>query len=288
MTNSTQKIDKRLFIVGCSRSGTTLLQGLLAGHPRIHTFPETSFFVNAIGIKRRPLTSIGLSTKQAHWAMERFLRRIDREELISSFPYQPIFIRNAIGSFIDILDKLSIEAKKDIWVEKSPMHIRFIPYIVKYVDDFSIIHIIRDGRDVVASMYDRAVKIPEFFSKQKNLKYNAEYWNKYIKVSRKFINKPNHHFVFYDQLIEDTPSTLKSLCNNIEIEYDPKIERMTKTAKELLEINEMKWYGRLESPKIVESKFQKHFDEKTRDEITKSLKLDIIDELKEKVFKKLN
>ncbi|MGL6135938.1 MAG: sulfotransferase, partial [Planktothrix sp.] len=34
----------RLFLVGCPRSGTTLLQSLLAAHSQIASFPESQFF----------------------------------------------------------------------------------------------------------------------------------------------------------------------------------------------------------------------------------------------------
>ncbi|NJL67494.1 MAG: sulfotransferase [Microcoleus sp. SM1_3_4] len=35
---------KRIFLVGCPRSGTTILQSLLASHPEIISFPESKFF----------------------------------------------------------------------------------------------------------------------------------------------------------------------------------------------------------------------------------------------------
>jgi hypothetical protein len=35
----------RLFLVGCPRSGTTLLQSLLAAHPQIASFPESHFLL---------------------------------------------------------------------------------------------------------------------------------------------------------------------------------------------------------------------------------------------------
>src|SRR5579859_2592257 len=35
---------RRSFIVGCPRSGTTIVQALLARHPAIYTLPETAFF----------------------------------------------------------------------------------------------------------------------------------------------------------------------------------------------------------------------------------------------------
>ena len=37
----------RAFIVSCPRSGTTLLQSLLAAHSDIHSFPESNFFALA-------------------------------------------------------------------------------------------------------------------------------------------------------------------------------------------------------------------------------------------------
>src|SRR5271167_4804558 len=40
----TPEIAGRLFVVGCPRSGTTLLQSLLAAHPSVHSFPETAVF----------------------------------------------------------------------------------------------------------------------------------------------------------------------------------------------------------------------------------------------------
>ena len=32
------------FLVGCPRSGTTLLQSLIASHPQVYSLPETNFF----------------------------------------------------------------------------------------------------------------------------------------------------------------------------------------------------------------------------------------------------
>ena len=37
----------RAFLIGCPRSGTTLLQSLLFSHPDVISFPETFFFVHA-------------------------------------------------------------------------------------------------------------------------------------------------------------------------------------------------------------------------------------------------
>ncbi|MEM9163612.1 MAG: sulfotransferase, partial [Cyanobacteria bacterium P01_F01_bin.4] len=46
-SDSKKQIGK-FFVVGCSRSGTTLLQSLLASHPEIISFPESKFFVDLV------------------------------------------------------------------------------------------------------------------------------------------------------------------------------------------------------------------------------------------------
>ncbi|HUR06227.1 MAG TPA: sulfotransferase, partial [Nonomuraea sp.] len=37
--------DRPIFVVGCPRSGTTMLQLMLHSHPRIAVAPETRFLV---------------------------------------------------------------------------------------------------------------------------------------------------------------------------------------------------------------------------------------------------
>ena len=46
-------IEKRVFLVGCPRSGTTLLQSMLHAHPSIYSLPETKFFHVLIGFDMR-------------------------------------------------------------------------------------------------------------------------------------------------------------------------------------------------------------------------------------------
>ena len=50
---------------------------------------------------------------------------------------------------------------KTIWLEKSPDHLRYIDQIEKLVDEAKFIHILRNGFDNIASIYDLAGKYPE-------------------------------------------------------------------------------------------------------------------------------
>jgi hypothetical protein len=71
----------RILIGGCSRSGTTFLQGLLARHPRIFTFPETGVFLKALGMRGTllPWARIGLTLGKERKALAKLLDRVAQE-----------------------------------------------------------------------------------------------------------------------------------------------------------------------------------------------------------------
>ena len=56
---------QRIFLVGCPRSGTTLLQSLLAAHPDITSFPESHFFRHLIDNRRWLHRTFGIASKRA-------------------------------------------------------------------------------------------------------------------------------------------------------------------------------------------------------------------------------
>lgn len=61
-----------MFVVGCSRSGAALVQRMLASLTRVHSFPETSFFINGVGHVGRPVSALGLPRGRERWAVARF------------------------------------------------------------------------------------------------------------------------------------------------------------------------------------------------------------------------
>ena len=129
-------IDKRLFLVGASRSGTTILQALIASHPEIHSFPETSFFILAIGeasVWRQRFARLGLATGKERWAIHRFLRQIERQDLFPLVSKRPLLLRTAVDGFTHVLDFLTLEEDRSMWVEKSPLHFYYINFIQEYV-----------------------------------------------------------------------------------------------------------------------------------------------------------
>ncbi|MGK7921572.1 MAG: sulfotransferase, partial [Trichodesmium sp.] len=197
------KIKTRIFLVGCPRSGTTLLQSLLAAHPDIASFPE-SHVCPAIFLDRSPKRQkFRLVSKFAYGKLEKFLREISQEEMKQYLPKFGLFPSQYAYSFIKILDILTEQQNKTIWLEKTPGHIRYINYLEKWVKNVKFIHIIRNGADVVASLFEVTNQHPKVWSGGWNIDKCIQQWIEDVSLTQSHLSKSNHTLVEYEKLVEN-------------------------------------------------------------------------------------
>lgn len=143
------------FIVGCPRSGTTLLQTLLDAHPHIAIPPESHLFVRFTAMMQCEAlfeTENGEKT---------FVKALLRDGWIKLFQLQiePDEFLNRLGGpkrtpreMIFLLFRLYAEKQGKLrWGEKTPAHVFYLAQIKKLFPEAKIIHLVRDGRDVVES-----------------------------------------------------------------------------------------------------------------------------------------
>lgn len=204
---------KRFFLVGCPRSGTTILQSLLAAHPEINSFPETKIFQYALWE--------GFRHKLPERLRQFFCHEIMRPELLEGFKVNQT-IEEKVNWFVSVLDLLTLEENKNIWLEKTPEHIFFIPGIEKFVSDAKFIHVTRNGLDTVASLWE-ATHMTEnhLWGGQWTLDYCIKRWKDSIKITEKYVENKQHLVVEYEQLITDKVTVLLKCCSFIGVKYDP-------------------------------------------------------------------
>jgi len=279
---SNTNITKRIFLVGCSRSGTTLLQAMLASHTNIYSLPETSYFIHAVGQKRLPLARLGIATPHAKKSMQRIMRNLvinnNHQQYLSNSP----FLKKQINIFQSFLDDRTIDNKRSIWLEKSPMHIRYIDLINKYIKHNQVIHIIRDGRDVVASLYDRAVKYPKF-KKQKDIDKLISLWNECILISAKYLQTESQPIITYESIIQNPEAGLKKLCDKIDINYEPEMVNNMAGSNSVIREKCYWVHGAKQRPQKQPSKFVNIFNEDQQKYITDNLKLEVYRHLSSKM-----
>ncbi len=183
ITNIGKKIEKKYFsgipiIIGASpRSGTTLLLSILDAYPNIHSIQRQTYAF----------------TK---WTEDEpcIPPRIDRL-------YRE-FLRH----------RISPQAKR--WCEKTPRNIGYFDKILNYFNEnVKLIHMIRDGRDVVTSKHP--LHRPDQYW------VTAERWVGDVRAGLKFKDHPQVFTIKYEDLIFNFDHEVKKLSQFLNESFIP-------------------------------------------------------------------
>jgi len=210
---------RRCFLVACPRSGTTLLQAMLAGHPAVQAFPETHFFDGLYWGKRAALLR-GLLGRRL---LERLSRRLGCPDL--ELPRPGWRRRPHERAYLRLLDTAARRAEAAAWVEKTPPHLHFIPAIVRVAPDARFIHLLRDGRAVVASLFEVGRRYPHRWPWARSLDACIARWNRSLRDHLFWSRRAGHLLCRYEQLVTDPENDLRRACALLGQDFDPAMLR---------------------------------------------------------------
>ncbi|MEI8396190.1 MAG: sulfotransferase [Rhodospirillaceae bacterium] len=196
-------VDTPFFIVGCVRSGTTLLRTILRTHPRLCCPEETQYFRwgdpfgTAMFEKFYLEIPNDLKNKEPVYKLHRQIDNIRESEFI-----ELLKISETRASFQDRYYKLYMERNGFSgrrWFNKSPQDIYGLLMLNSFYDKPKFIHLIRNPIDVVASM-----KVGEVI--QAPLKGACNYWLEAVNIFDQFKTAwPNQCFeVCFEEFIMNT------------------------------------------------------------------------------------
>ena len=150
-----------VFIVGCARSGTTLLQRMLNAHPQIAITPE-SHWICRLFEEGEGLTSEGIVTPELIPLLledlnPRFARlNIGREQLLKLLADdRAVHYASFVRGIFDLYGKAK---GKELVGNKTPGSVRKIHALLGLWPQARVVHLIRDGRDVCLSMINRPLR----------------------------------------------------------------------------------------------------------------------------------
>lgn len=222
---------QRIFIVGCPRSGTTLVQAMLARHPAVFTLPETAFFEGlftdlkwrwgdrtARARPRRPHHRLGFARRGGRRAFRQLQRNLLGPD--SRREHVPLRTRACTRKFIAMLDRMALAAGCSNWIEKTPNHLLYIPEIEVAVPEARFIHVIRRGMDVVASLTDATLNFGAYEAFDGSVALWTHRWNRAIDIHRGQVGRPRHHFIFLEDLVRDGETVWGGLCAFLDLPMD--------------------------------------------------------------------
>lgn len=243
----------RVFLVGCPRSGTTLLQALLTAHSDIASFPESHIFLR--GHRLRARLAPGLVTRRN---LVRFAHSMDvktpymrRKLSFRSESYQQ--------DLIAMLDTLTLEQGRHLWVEKTPNHVLSIPAIRMLVPSCRFIHLIRDGRAVVASLYEVTRTHASVWGGSYGLERCITEWNSAIIASSVAMESGDGISVCYQKLTRNPTSELVRICEFLGVEYQSEMLATYSDVTSLIVNSNEGWKSRVDDP-IRDNGLQKYHD----------------------------
>ena len=217
-----------VFIVGCPRSGTTLLQRMVDAHPEVAITRQSRFIPNYYE-KRKGLTPEGYVTPDLvdRLIAERRFKNleIDREGLESlAGSDEQVPFESFVTGIFDHYGK--VQGKRLIG-DKTPRYVRSIPTLHELWPETRFVHIIRDGRDVCLSMmnWKMADSSAGQFSawKEDRVSTGALWWELNVRLGRQdggSLLPELYHEVHYEELISEPEETCANLCDFLGLPYD--------------------------------------------------------------------
>jgi len=222
-----------VFIVGASRSGTTLLQMSLNAHPALSICGEFHFFDQICNFKQN-IPSLS-KNENVEYLKSQLLKSFgmqyikDADTVVDHASNALMTMQETERSYEAFFNELiiyyKINSNAAFGGEKTPETVRFLEDLLILYPNAKIIHIIRDPRAVVAS----SLKLP---LNSKSILIHAATWRSDVYAGLRFTNKRPDKCkpVLYENLVTKPRAVLEELCAFIGVPFDEKMMSYQSTA----------------------------------------------------------
>jgi len=202
-----------IFMVGCPRSGTTLLRDLLRAHPRL-TFPTETHFIPQLYAAYGDPGNEAEARRLAHVLMNLgWIRRwkctFDQQALIACRSYAEMIN--------EVFETWMRKEGKQRWGDKTPQNVLHIPTLAAIFPQARFIHVNRDGRDVARSWIASPFGPENWFTA-------ALGWKALVQAGRcagAALPPGMYMEVRFETLMTDLEGTLRKICEFLGEPFDP-------------------------------------------------------------------
>ncbi|MBM7623039.1 sulfotransferase [Sporohalobacter salinus] len=224
INSSTQSLScNPFFIIGCGRSGTTLLRSILNAHSDISIPPEfvalaelIKTYKNFNYISWNDLLNMIISVFKStpHFSIWKVELSEIYEQLLDLEQKERTLAKIIDTIYNNFLQHNFSQAK--IWGDKTPLNTLNIELIDEVFPDAKYIHLIRNGKDVVSSYLNSTKYV-------NSVERACARWNKHVSKGLEFKesqNKDEYLEVYYEDLVTNPSQEVEKICNLIGVEFN--------------------------------------------------------------------
>lgn len=202
--------ERHVFLLGYPRSGTTLVENILASLPGVAALEERPTLVEA---DRAFLAEAGGITH---------LAQLGPAEL---GPY--------VAAYWDKVSAAGIAAAGQTFVDMDPLKATRLPLIARLFPAAKVLIMRRDPRDVVLSCFRTSFALTSAALEFTSLERTARHYDammRLIEVARAQLPL-TYHEVDYHALVRDFDATTQSMCEFLDLPWDESLRRFDRTAR---------------------------------------------------------
>jgi hypothetical protein len=248
-----------IFIVGVSRSGTTLMRQVLNCSDQIAICEENHFLGHLIPSQgaRHKFRKFGdladddnvrklvdyiysgefdkdsrkFRILSYHWRW--ILKRVDKEDLLQRILDSD---RSERALFTVMMQVLADRWGRPIAGEKTPAHIRYVPTLMEWFPNGKIIHMLRDPRAIFVSELRRrkslAITIPYKHLKRVDflfelfivLQTTLAWFESILRYHKYRELYPNNYYLLrFEDLVNDPEKHIRRVCDFLEVDFQKKM-----------------------------------------------------------------
>lgn len=233
-------MGRMIFVVGNSRSGTTMMGRMLGGNRDVFTFNELHFFEQLWAPSTNPDTigrdaACGLIAKLLTIQRDGYYTQSDPKDYLNEAARIVDAIDSPItppGVFEAFIQYECAKQDKTIGCDQTPRNLYYLEELLKLYPDARFVVMVRDPRDVLLSQKNRwkrrrlgAKGTPWTNALRTWAGYHpitiSVLWRSGIAAGDRFSDNPRVCVLRFEDLLADPTTVLKKICATLDLDYDP-------------------------------------------------------------------
>ncbi len=192
--------SNHVFLLGFPRSGTTLLEMVLEGHPQVVSLEENELLLDGVREFMRGPSD---------------LDRLMRADAASLEPLR--------AAYWQLVAKAGIGVASKVFVDKHPLNTLKLPLIARLFPRAKILFACRDPRDVVLSCFRHRFQMSAPIYEMLSLQGTARYYEAVmaLAVSLTSALKLDMCLVRHEDVVTEFAREMKRVCSYLELEWAP-------------------------------------------------------------------